>query len=255
MTTTPPSLRQSKSPSRRALLAGALGGLGALAASAIGRASPVRAADDGQVMHVGDEWADALTSSGIGNQTNNETVFHAESSHGGIGLQGSSSSFYGVYGSSSSSYGVYGSSSSDIGVGGSSNSSYGVAGTSSSFVGSLGYSLGGSTGVQGVSGGSPPAAKAKTGVYGYANQDSSAKGIWGQSPNGRGVMGSSSTGWAGYFSGRVYTERYTEMKEVGNPSAPGANRLRLFARDNGSGKTQLCVRFPTGAVQVIKTEP
>ena len=35
---------ESKSPSRRALLAGALGGLGAWAASAIGRASPVDAA-------------------------------------------------------------------------------------------------------------------------------------------------------------------------------------------------------------------
>ena len=38
------------------------------------------------------------------------------------------------------------------------------------------------------------------------------------------------------------------------PSAPDPNMVRLFARDNGSGKTQLCVRFATGAVQVIATE-
>jgi archaellum biogenesis ATPase FlaH len=29
----------------------------------------------------------------------------------------------------------------------------------------------------------------------------------------------------------------------------------LFAKDNGSGKTQLCVRFSSGAVQVIATQP
>ncbi|MGE9271627.1 MAG: hypothetical protein ACQKBU_12550 [Verrucomicrobiales bacterium] len=39
------------------------------------------------------------------------------------------------------------------------------------------------------------------------------------------------------------------------PSAPSANTARIFAKDNGSGKTQLCVLFNTGAVQVIATEP
>lgn len=37
--------------------------------------------------------------------------------------------------------------------------------------------------------------------------------------------------------------------------APGVNRGRLFARDNGSGKTQICARFNTGAVVVIATQP
>jgi hypothetical protein len=41
----------------------------------------------------------------------------------------------------------------------------------------------------------------------------------------------------------------------GDIAAPGANAARLYARDNGSGKTQICVRFPTGAVQVLATEP
>ena len=39
------------------------------------------------------------------------------------------------------------------------------------------------------------------------------------------------------------------------PAAPAANKARLFCRDNGSGKTQLAAIFPTGAVQVIATEP
>lgn len=38
-------------------------------------------------------------------------------------------------------------------------------------------------------------------------------------------------------------------------AAPAANRVRLFAKDNGSGKTQLVARFNSGAVQVIATEP
>lgn len=43
--------------------------------------------------------------------------------------------------------------------------------------------------------------------------------------------------------------------ETTDPSAPAANNCILYSRDNGSGKTQLCVRFPTGAVQVLATEP
>lgn len=50
-------------------------------------------------------------------------------------------------------------------------------------------------------------------------------------------------------------ETYIEMTEVSAPSAPGSNGVRFFARDNGSGKTQLCAIFATGAVQVLATEP
>jgi len=45
------------------------------------------------------------------------------------------------------------------------------------------------------------------------------------------------------------------LAEMTEPVAPAANQARLYVKDNGSGKTQLCVRFPTGAVQVIATEP
>lgn len=42
---------------------------------------------------------------------------------------------------------------------------------------------------------------------------------------------------------------------AGDPAAPAANEALLYTRDNGAGKTQLVVRFNTGAIQVIATEP
>lgn len=48
---------------------------------------------------------------------------------------------------------------------------------------------------------------------------------------------------------------YLRMTEGVDPGAPSAGDCRLFAKDNGSGKMQLCVRFPSGATQVLATEP
>lgn len=45
------------------------------------------------------------------------------------------------------------------------------------------------------------------------------------------------------------------LGEQTDPAAPAANFGALYVRDNGAGKTQLVVRFPTGAIQVIATEP
>ena len=46
-----------------------------------------------------------------------------------------------------------------------------------------------------------------------------------------------------------------EVIEITDPAAPGANKARLYVRVNGSGKTQLVVRFNTGAIQILATEP
>lgn len=46
-----------------------------------------------------------------------------------------------------------------------------------------------------------------------------------------------------------------DMAEIADPAAPSANRGLVYMRDNGSGKTQLVARFPTGAVVPIVTEP
>lgn len=48
---------------------------------------------------------------------------------------------------------------------------------------------------------------------------------------------------------------YRDFGEIADPLGPGKDSARLYARDNASGKTQLVVRFPTGAVQVLATEP
>lgn len=45
------------------------------------------------------------------------------------------------------------------------------------------------------------------------------------------------------------------FEQTADPAAGAANTARLFSKDNGSGKTQLVVRFPSGATQVISTEP
>lgn len=55
--------------------------------------------------------------------------------------------------------------------------------------------------------------------------------------------------------GNLLLTNYMEYTEMVAPAAPAANKARLFSRDSGGGKTQLCVIFPTGAVQVVATEP
>jgi len=51
------------------------------------------------------------------------------------------------------------------------------------------------------------------------------------------------------------TDNYIEMEEMTDPTAPPSDQARIYTKDNGAGKTQLAVRFPTGAVQIIATEP
>jgi len=48
---------------------------------------------------------------------------------------------------------------------------------------------------------------------------------------------------------------YQEMTEMTAPAAPAANSVRIYAVDNGSGKTQLMALFATGAAQQIAIEP
>lgn len=43
--------------------------------------------------------------------------------------------------------------------------------------------------------------------------------------------------------------------EMTAPAAPATNAVRIFAEDNGSGKTRLMARFATGAVQQLAIEP
>jgi len=45
------------------------------------------------------------------------------------------------------------------------------------------------------------------------------------------------------------------QSEHGSSPLGVANAAILFTRDNGAGKTQLCVQFGTGSVQILATEP
>ena len=288
---------ETKSPSRRAVLAGALGGIGALAATVIGRAAPVRATDGQPILQGADNTGtvgtlvristsstalqglvDATTGTTYGVRGRNSSTAGAgvygvasassgtsagvrgvTDSPGGYGVWGGSDSLsgtIGVYGVSGSTIGVFGSSNSSDGVLGQSNSGRGVFGNSgaTNAPAILGRSYGNSTGVEGYSGaGLQTTAKAKTGVFGYAIQDTTATGVRGESTIGVGVRGKATTGYAGFFDGRVFTTRYYELAEIATPNAPAANQARLFLRDSG-GKTQLCVRFHTGAVKQLAIE-
>jgi hypothetical protein len=46
-----------------------------------------------------------------------------------------------------------------------------------------------------------------------------------------------------------------EMLEMTSPASPAADRLRLYAEDNGSGKTRLVVKFSDGTTAVLATQP
>lgn len=47
----------------------------------------------------------------------------------------------------------------------------------------------------------------------------------------------------------------TTLTEIADPGNAAANNARLYARDNGSGRTQLVVVFSSGVEQVLATEP
>lgn len=53
----------------------------------------------------------------------------------------------------------------------------------------------------------------------------------------------------------IADDKYIELAEISTPAAPDTDNARLYVEDNGAGKTRLVIRFPTGAVQVIATEP
>lgn len=53
----------------------------------------------------------------------------------------------------------------------------------------------------------------------------------------------------------LLAQTYADMGEITAPASPPADTARLFVQDNGAGKTQLMVLFPTGAAQIIATEP
>lgn len=56
------------------------------------------------------------------------------------------------------------------------------------------------------------------------------------------------------ISSPAKSSSYFDMEEISDPANPPADTARLYVRDNGAGKTQLCVIFPTGSPIVIASE-
>jgi hypothetical protein len=56
-------------------------------------------------------------------------------------------------------------------------------------------------------------------------------------------------------SGVIATGFQITFTEMTAPSAPAANKVHLYAEDNGAGKTRLMALFPTGAAQQVAIEP
>jgi hypothetical protein len=73
--------------------------------------------------------------------------------------------------------------------------------------------------------------------------------------NGSNNLGIDSVRWATTFTANVVQSGYQELAEMTAPAAPAADRVRIYAQDNGSGKTQLMALFATGAAVEIAIEP
>ena len=57
------------------------------------------------------------------------------------------------------------------------------------------------------------------------------------------------------LTGAVTTANFIAGAEMTAPAAPAANGYKIYAEDNGAGKTRLMVLFATGAAQQIASEP
>jgi hypothetical protein len=221
MTSTP--RLDSKPSSRRALLAGALGAVGAFAASAIGRPRVALGHDPDDVALGILNVTPATTT--ISNSTTSADILSLSNTHAGMGLNAFSFANTGVRAASNA-----------------------VAGQN---VAALFASSGSADSPQCV--GVWGTAFDNAGVFGESWESDGVSGK--ANGSGNGVHGEAGSGWAGYFEGKVLTTKYHEIVGINTPPAPSASRARLFVRVNASGKTQLCVRFPTGAVKVLATEP
>jgi hypothetical protein len=52
-----------------------------------------------------------------------------------------------------------------------------------------------------------------------------------------------------------YLAKEIVLRVVGQDAKARPSQVVIFVRLNGSDKTELCVQHPTGAVEVISTEP
>jgi hypothetical protein len=148
------------------------------------------------------------------------------------------------------------------------DTSYAVHGVNDSEFGVGIFGDGGGLGVWGAAGGDGPnvmgvlgSSTDGIGVAGHANGEGTGvegrgaigTGVLARSDTGTGLVARSDLGYAAVFEGRVRHQEYVDVTEIVTPASPGATTARLFVREE-DGKTQLCVLFAGGAVQVLAAE-
>jgi hypothetical protein len=229
---------------RRAVIAGAIGGTATLAALALGRPDVARAGDDGDVVLGEMNTSDSSTI--VSNTSPDGVGLHGDAdaaTGASFGLSGSSNSpdgagVYGTANAATGGVGVLGEGLADGGVGVlGAGETYGVwgAGAGTGVFGSTGSG----TGVIGYSqpvpmGTAPqPSTPASTGVYGYAAQDGTASGVLGESTVGRGVHGGATTGTG--VSGLATTGTAAYFKTSGLKNGTALRTVGRVRFDNSVG--------------------
>lgn len=261
------ALDQTTATTRRALLAGVLGAVAAVAAQALGR--PIPGAAAGNLVLEQDNPTTASTSI----TTSSDAAFRGEStrSAGGVGVMGIAASGVGVSGfvNDPESTAVFGAAYAESG-----GETYGVAGEVRHPGGAalMGWNLAGGLAVAGRSGPSEsaPPSTLRTAILGIAEQDHrGARGVVGRARRGQGVRGeatsstgtgvgvygkaASPTGYGVFSRGTLGTNRALELKVTSSPPKARPLVANVFARTTASG-TQLCVRLPNGKVKVLASE-
>jgi hypothetical protein len=200
------NLIKRESRSRRAVLVGALGGVGAMLAGAFARPPATRV--DGEAMFIGLEYDNALSVTSITNDANTATIFQAISTSTGRAIVASSVGSTAVSGTSQSGDGVFGHSTTAVGV-------------------------------FGFSGSGVPVQIHNVGVYGLCPTNSASRGVFGRTGSGKGVAGqadsgdglfgtATKTGHALHTRGRIKAEKVSGVATIpaGRTTkviAPGVN--------------------------------
>ena len=214
---------EARPRSRRAVLAGALGGLSAWIASAAARVDPTAAAA-GDPIRIGQLNTAGGTSTTL-ETSDSKPTFRAVQLGGGNALRGEAKAGRAVMGvAGPNGTGVYGFSPNHVGVRGQSDSGTGVIASS-----------GTGKAVDAMS--ERGAAVSATSWY------------------GRAVYGESGSGFAGLFVGKLGVDGHVDFDDWSTDEAgsPDLGHARLFA-SNSFGKTSLCVQFSNGAVHVLATQ-
>jgi hypothetical protein len=205
--------------SRRALLAGAVGGLGAWLVSAAQRAMPAEAAA-GDAIRIGQITGGGAATTGLRAMTP-KPAFRAAQMGRGTGIHGESTSGRAVVGTAGSG---------GTGLWGYSPNHIGVFATTDTGIGINARAVG----------------RDSVAVFADARGTNALALL---------AFGPSHLDGDVEVIGRLVVTQPVTFGQTSAANAPNSGEARLFAKTNGWGKTQLCVQFASGAVQTLATEP